>query len=77
MEENVAMRGNRLDVVKDIISKEDCCNICKDWEGCSFFTYRVNKKTCWLKDSDQGRTQDNKAVSGSVNCCKGKILTNV
>ena len=76
MEEKVALPGNRLDTKQNIKSKEDCCNICKDWEGCNFFTYRENN-ACWLKDSDQGRKQDNKAVSGSVNCCKGKILTNV
>ena len=75
MEENVAMPGN--DIVKNapvqnIETKEDCCNTCKNRKGCTFFTYRKNKKKCWLKNSDAGRKADKKAVSGSVDCCKGK-----
>merc|ERR1711862_487578 len=75
IEDNVAMPGN--DIVETspegIKTKEDCCNACKNKEGCTFFTYRKEKEKCWLKNSDAGRKVDEEAVSGSVDCCKGTV----
>ena len=71
----MAMPGN--DIAKNTTkqTKEECCNACKNKRGCTFFTYRRDKKECWLKNSDAGRKVgrkvDRKAVSGSVDCCKG------
>ena len=73
MEDNVGMPGNSISKNSNIETKEDCCNICKGWEGCTFFTYKTKEKQCNLKNSDAGREPRNDSISGSVNCCKGNI----
>ena len=48
--------------------------ICKDVDGCLFWTYvdavdsGDSSNTCWLKNSDAGATTDYGHISGDVNC---------
>ena len=74
MEEGVTIpRNNLVKPLKNIKTKEDCCNACQDMEECTFFSWNKKKEKCSLKNSDTGRKANKNTISGSENCCTGNM----
>jgi hypothetical protein len=68
IESSIDYSGNDVGYVSfyNTASVEDCCISCRMFTGCKYFTCVPDTKECYLKSSDDGRTTNNIAVSGSV-----------
>ena len=71
IEEKTDFWLNDLKKLEKIPSAYDCACHCKEFAGCSVFTWHKNQKKCILKTSDKGRKPHPHGYSGSVECCKG------
>ena len=71
IEENTDFAGNDLKKVETIQSAYECACACKEFAGCSVFTWNAKNKNCYLKTSKKGRRPIADAHSGSVDCCEG------
>ncbi len=54
--------GNTQRPAKDAA---DCCALCQADDRCRFFGFTKAEKSCWFKETDDGRVQDSNVVSGS------------
>ena len=64
-------RIHNLDSVTNPTTQESpqaCAEHCAASEGCRFWTYNKDKKTCWLKTSDAEGAYLAQAISGSRGC---------
>ena len=72
MENGIAYPGHDIVQTGRIITSTavECQTKCADMEACNFFTWRKTSNNCWLKTSDEGRTETNAndAVSGPAHC---------
>ena len=72
--------GNDLAVVQGVRDSWACQALCKDLEGCKFFTFDLDGPRpgrspptgpCYLKSSDAGRRCVGGSISGGVECRGG------
>lgn len=72
-------------MVDQVSSPEDCQRLCKERQGCNYFTWvsshsNVYQNTCWLKSSEGDPRADSSMISGpktcsNDGCCKQVHLT--
>jgi hypothetical protein len=49
-------------------SVKDCQTLCQETKGCLVFTYKTGNKECWLKSTDNGRSNSAGDISGKKFC---------
>ena len=61
-------------------SHQECREFCElNYPEAKFFTYNTNtsanvegRRSCWCKETNQGRQEGSGAISGNVGCADGK-----
>ena len=71
IQRGIDFNGNDLTYRENIPSPEHCACTCRAYSGCSFFTWNLEEKICYLKTSDKGREKDSRGYSGKADCCEG------
>jgi len=67
-ETDVDYYGNDVDGGHEAQSAEECQEQCVNAEKCNYFTFEVERKMCWLKNTKIGRRPGKALISGPRNC---------
>lgn len=60
--------GFDIEKIKNIEAAEDCQTLCQGLLTCSYFTYHVHRKVCYLKHANDKPKPNDNFISGPKHC---------